>query len=78
MPRLGHSVVDCASFGLLPKVTLLLNLTMPLWQLIMNRGMRQWWRWWQFSLGSLGVTYRSNGSRRLLIAHILWDIWRVA
>jgi hypothetical protein len=61
MPRLGHSAVDCASFGLLPKVALLLCLTMSFWLLIMNQGRR-----------------RSNGSRRLLIAHILRDIQRVA
>jgi hypothetical protein len=27
--RLRHSVVDCASFGLLPKVVLLLSVVMP-------------------------------------------------
>jgi hypothetical protein len=78
MPRLEHNVVDCASFGLLPKVTLLLSLTMPFWLLIMNQGRHQRWRWWQLSLGSLGVTCRSNGSHRLLIAYILRDIRRVA
>jgi hypothetical protein len=29
VPHLGHSVVDYAGFGLLPKVTLLLGLAMP-------------------------------------------------
>jgi hypothetical protein len=74
MPRLRHNFVDCVSFGLLPKVTLLLSLTMPFWLLIMNRRRCQWW---QLSLGSLGVTCRSNESCRLLIAHILRDIRRV-
>jgi hypothetical protein len=78
MPRLRHSVVDCVSFGLLPKVALLLSLTMPFWMLIMNQGRRQRWRWWKLSPKSLGVTGQSNGSHRLLIAHILWDIRRVA
>jgi hypothetical protein len=50
MPRLGHSVVDYVSFGLLLKVTLLLNLTVPFWLLIMNQGKPQQWWWWQLSL----------------------------
>jgi hypothetical protein len=29
VPRLGHGTVDCAGFGLLPEVTLLLSLVMP-------------------------------------------------
>jgi hypothetical protein len=79
VPRLGHNVVNCASFGLLPKVTPLLNLTMPFWLLIMNRSRRQWWWWWwQLNLGSLRMTCRSNRSRRLLIAHVFRDIRRVA
>jgi hypothetical protein len=78
MPRLGHSAIDCASFGLLPKVTLLLNLTMPFWLLIVTQGRRQWWWWWQLSPGSLGMTCRSNRGRRLLVAHILRDIQRVS
>jgi hypothetical protein len=77
MPRLRHSAVDCASFRLLPKVTLLRSMMMPFWLLIMKRGRRQWWWWWQLSPGSLGVTCRSNRSHRLLIAHILRDIRRV-
>jgi hypothetical protein len=74
MSRLGHIDVDCASFGLLLKVTLLLSLTMPFWLLIMNDGRRQLWRWWQLSPGSLGVSRQSNRSCRLLIAHIFRDI----
>ena len=31
--RLRHSVVDCASFGLLPKVALLLSVVVPFWLL---------------------------------------------
>jgi hypothetical protein len=77
IPRLRHNVVDCTSFRLLPKVPLLLNLTMPFWLLIMSRGRRQRW-WWQLSLGSLRVTCRGNRSCRLLIADVLRDIQRVA
>jgi hypothetical protein len=78
MPRLGHSTINCASFGLLPQVTLLLSPKVPFWLLIMTQGKRQWWRWWQLSQGSLGMACRSSGNRRLLIAHILWDIRRIA
>ena len=37
--RLRHNVVDCASFGLLPKVALLLSVVMPFWLLTVNQGM---------------------------------------
>jgi hypothetical protein len=36
--RLRHSVVDCASFELLPKVALLLSVVMPFWLLTANHG----------------------------------------
>jgi hypothetical protein len=36
--RFRHSVVDCASFGLLPKVVLLLSMVMPFWLLTANQG----------------------------------------
>ena len=36
--RLRHSVVDCASFGLLPKVALLLSMVMLFWLLTANQG----------------------------------------
>jgi hypothetical protein len=29
----GHSAIDCASFGLLPKITLLLSVLVPFWLL---------------------------------------------
>jgi hypothetical protein len=35
--RLRHSVVDCASFGLLPKVTLLLSMVVPFSLLTVNQ-----------------------------------------
>jgi hypothetical protein len=69
-----HNVVDCASFGLLPKVVLMLSMIVPFWLLIVNQ--RWWWR--QLRLGSSGMTCRSNRSRRLLVAYIFWDVWRVA
>jgi hypothetical protein len=72
MLQLRHSVVDCASFGLLPKVTLLLSMIAPFWLLIVD----QWW-WWKLGPGSSGMACRSNKNRRLLIAYIFWDVWRV-
>ena len=74
MLRFWHSAVDCASFGLLPKVALLLSMIVPFWLLIVNQ---RWW-WWQLSPGSSGMTCRSDRSRRLLISYIFWDVWRVA
>jgi hypothetical protein len=38
--RLGHSTVDCASFGLLPKVVLLLSVVVPFWLLTADQGRR--------------------------------------
>jgi hypothetical protein len=75
--RLGHNVVDCASFGLLPKVALLLSMVMPFWLLIASQSRCLRW-WWQLSPRSLRVACRSNRGRRLLIAYILRDIRRVA
>jgi hypothetical protein len=72
--RFRHSDVDCASFGLLPKVALLLSMIVPFWLLIVNQ---RWW-WWQLRPGSSGMTCRSDKSRRLLISYIFWDVWRVA
>jgi hypothetical protein len=36
--RLRHSVVDCASTGLLPKVALLLSVVVPFWLLTADQG----------------------------------------
>jgi hypothetical protein len=36
--RLRHNAINCASFGLLPKVTLLLSVVMPFWLLTANQG----------------------------------------
>jgi hypothetical protein len=73
MLRLRHSVVDCTSFGFLPKVALLLSMTAPFRLLIVD----QWWWWWQLGPRSSGMAYRSNRSRGLLIAHVYWDVWGV-
>jgi hypothetical protein len=73
MLRFRHSAVDCASFGLLPKVALLLSMIVPFCLLIMDQ---RWW-WWQLGPGSLGMACQRNRSHRLLFAYVLWDEWRI-
>jgi hypothetical protein len=73
-----HSAIDCASFGLLPKVALLLTVVVPFWLLTVDQSRRYWWWWWQLGLGGLGMTCRSDRGHSLLIAYILRDIERVA
>jgi hypothetical protein len=45
----------------------------PFWLLIVD----QWWWWWQLGPGRLGMACRSNKSRRLLIAYVFWDVWKI-
>jgi hypothetical protein len=46
--RFWHSTVDCASFGLLPKVSLLVIVLAPFWLLALGiSGLHWWWRWWR-------------------------------
>ena len=43
--RFWHSAVDCASFGLLPKVSVLVSVLAPFWLVASGiRGLRWWWR----------------------------------
>ena len=35
---LGHSAIDCAIFGLLPEISLLLSVLMPFWLLAPDQG----------------------------------------
>jgi hypothetical protein len=72
MLRFRHSVVNCASFGLLPKIALLLSVITPFWLLIVSQ---RWW--WQLRPGSSGMACRSNRSRRLLISYVFWNVWRI-
>jgi hypothetical protein len=44
--RFWHSTVDCASFGLLPEVLLLVSVLAPFWLLALGIcGLYWWWRW---------------------------------
>ena len=40
--RFWHSAVDCASFGLLSEVSLLVSVLAPFWLLA---SLHWWWRW---------------------------------
>jgi hypothetical protein len=43
--RFWHSTVDCASFGLLPEVSVLVSVLAPFWLLASGiRGLCWWWR----------------------------------
>jgi hypothetical protein len=41
--RFWHSTVDCASFGLLPKVSLLVSVLAPFWLLALGICGLHWW-----------------------------------
>jgi hypothetical protein len=63
--RFRHNAVDCASFGLLLKIALLLSMIVPFWLLIVDQ---RWW--WQLRPGSSGMACQSNRSHRLSIAYV--------
>jgi hypothetical protein len=61
--RFWHSTVDCASFGLLPEVSVLaLGIS----------GLHWWWRW-RLLPRCLRLTCRSNRNCRM-VTHVLWNI----
>jgi hypothetical protein len=68
--RLWHSTVDCAIFGLLSKVSLLMSVLAPFWLLT---SLYWWWRW-KLLPRCLRLACRSNRSCRM-ITHILWNVW---
>jgi hypothetical protein len=67
--RLWHSTVDCAIFGLLSKVSLLMSVLAPFWLLT---SLYWWWRW-KLLPRCLRLACRSNRSCRM-ITHILWNV----
>jgi hypothetical protein len=68
--RLWHSTVDCASFGLLPKVLLLVIVLAPFWLLALGiSGLHWWWRWGLLPR-CLRLACRSNRNCRM-VTHIL-------
>ena len=74
--RFWHSTVDCASFGLLPKVSLLVSVLAPFWLLALGiRGLHWWWRW-RLLPRCLRLACRSNRSCRV-VAYIFWNIRRM-
>jgi hypothetical protein len=56
--RLWHSTVDCASFGLLSEVSLLMSVLAPFWLLA---SLYWWWRW-KLLPRCLRLACRSNRS----------------
>jgi hypothetical protein len=72
--RFWHSTVDCASFGLLPEVSLLVSVLAPFWLLALGIcGLHWWWRW-RMLPRCLRLACRSNRSCRM-VTHILWYVW---
>ena len=67
--RLWHSTVDCASFGLLSEVSLLMRVLAPLWLLA---SLYWWWRW-ELLPRCLRLGCRSNRSCGM-VTHILWNV----
>jgi hypothetical protein len=71
--RFWHSTVDCASFGLLPEVSLLVSVLAPFWLLALGIcGLHWWWRW-RLLLRCLRLACRSNRNCRM-VTHILWYV----
>jgi hypothetical protein len=67
--RFWHSAVDCASFGLLSEVQLLMNVLAPLWLLT---SLQWWWGWWLLPR-CLRLACRSNRGCRM-VTHVLWNV----
>ena len=70
--RFWHSTIDCASFGLFSKVSLVLSMLTPFWLLA---SLHWWWRW-RLLPRCLGLTCRSKRSCRV-IAYIFWNVRRM-
>jgi hypothetical protein len=51
--RLWHNTVDCASFGLLPEVSLLVIILAPFWMLASGVCGLYWRRRWRLWLGCM-------------------------
>jgi hypothetical protein len=67
MLQFWHSTIDCASFGLLSKVSLVVSVLTSLWLL----ASLHWW--WRLLPRCLRLACRSNRSCRV-VTHILWNI----
>jgi hypothetical protein len=67
--QLWYSTVDCASFGLLSEVSLLVSVLAPFWLLA---SLYWWWRW-KLLPRCLRLARRSNRSCRM-VTHILWNV----
>jgi hypothetical protein len=74
MLRFWHSTIDCASFGLLPEVSLLVSMLAPFWLLASRVCGLYWWWGWRLLPRCLWLACRSNRSCRM-VTHILWYVW---
>jgi hypothetical protein len=73
MLRFWHSTVDCASFGLLPEVSLLVSRLAPFW-LLASGICELYSRWrWRLLPRCMWLASRSNISCRM-VTHILWYV----
>jgi hypothetical protein len=71
--RFWHSTVDCASFGLLPEVSLLVSVLAPFWLLALGiSGLHWWWRW-RLLPRCLRLACQSNKNCRM-VTHLLWNV----
>jgi hypothetical protein len=74
--EVGYLLVDCASFGLLPEVPLLVIMLAPFWLLASGICGLYWcWRWGLLPR-CMWLASRSNRSCRM-VTHILWYVWWV-
>jgi hypothetical protein len=73
MLRFWHSIVDCASFGLLSEVSLLVSMLAPFWLLASGVCGLYWWCW-RLLPRCMWLACRSNRSCRM-VTHILWYVW---
>jgi hypothetical protein len=71
--RFSHSTIDCASFGLLTEVSLLVSVLAPFWMLALGISGLYWWRRWRLLPRCLRLACRSNRNCRM-VAHILWNV----
>jgi hypothetical protein len=69
MLRFWLSTIDCASFGLLSDVSLVVSVLTPFWLLA---SLHWWWRW-RLLPGCLRLACRSDRNYRV-VTHILWNI----
>jgi hypothetical protein len=64
--RFWHSTIDCASFGLLREVLLLVSVLAPFWLLALGICGLHWWWGWRLLPRCLRLACRSNRNCRMV------------